>query len=308
MASRYQSEGNVQAMPSKLVYVDLKTTGFKKDAQACQIGSCCEDEEFTCYTCPTIEFELQATYKTYFYSNEGVLYQEGRILETLPMSEAWERFLRFLEEKCGGNVTLVMHRDAYHLPIIKRHLKELGLLEKFSVICKGVIDTLQLFRKEYPQIKEEGRGYELDELLSIIGLEETKPSELDALVAAKNLKELVDHEISQGNIDSYVLNNYFKSLTYIQEAENAKEDAKILKTEMPSLSKETAEKLVGAGISYYLLLSTYNEAGESGIRSLLSEEVNGQVRVTKSSMVIRKNIYDLQNRIKTEVSSPLEEQ
>uniref|UniRef100_A0A8C2WDM4 exodeoxyribonuclease III n=1 Tax=Cyclopterus lumpus TaxID=8103 RepID=A0A8C2WDM4_CYCLU len=128
-----------------IVFFDLETTGL--DTTVCniiQLSAVCKGKVFNAYTLPQLELTDSAKRVTGFTVSNGELRLRGTPVTTVPLADALSSFVDFLRS-FPRPVLLAAHSAMrFDAPVIRRVLRELGLLEKFRQVVSGFVDTFPL--------------------------------------------------------------------------------------------------------------------------------------------------------------------
>ena len=132
------------------VFFDLETGGFRYlEHDILQISAVCGDKEFNVYIEPTRPIPREASNVNKLTLLNGKLHYEMNPVETVPIKEALQQFIKFLREI--PKPELVGHYSKkFDLPFLKHYLKENDMWETFQSLVAGYIDTWIAFRQEFP--------------------------------------------------------------------------------------------------------------------------------------------------------------
>ncbi|XP_067013836.2 DNA polymerase III subunit epsilon [Anabrus simplex] len=251
-----------------MVYFDLETTGLGNSAEICQIGAYYAEKDFSRYVCPKRDFDSGAAETTGFYKKDGILYLRGERVQTVPIFEAWLHFLEFLES-ASRSVVLVIHNRPFDSRFLLRDLLTFELIDNFRRLCIGMIDTLPLCREIFPERKQVGKRYKLQELVGdILGKEHASGSH-NAVVDVRNLEKL----LKQANVELEILKKHYLPLSKLEYSYFKRKKENFLKYKLPNLPRDITKKIIVADeISYEDLVRAYAEGRETGVKLLLPDE------------------------------------
>ena len=138
----------------------------------------------------------------------------------------------------------------------------------------GCLDTLQVARMKLPKNK----SYKQESLVETL-LGKTYEAH-NAIADVKILQELYEKclKLSQDELSSHVF--AFLSVQHKGTLD------KLVSTSV--ISKQTQSKLARSGLGLHVLKMLHQRDQENGIRSVLSELVNGKPRITKDKTIIGK--------------------
>ena len=144
----------VRKFPSNVCYVpfDLETGGLSAGADdILQIHAMCGDKHFSRYITPTKPIVKQASLVNKFTAKDGKLCYKDVPVQSVGYQEALAGFIDFL--KNITNPVLVGHNcEKFDLKFLAIHLMKHGLWYQFLSTVTGYVDTLAVFRREYPGV------------------------------------------------------------------------------------------------------------------------------------------------------------
>ncbi|XP_043475871.1 uncharacterized protein LOC122507311 [Leptopilina heterotoma] len=134
------------ALPLKMVYFDLETSGLSAKADILQIAAICNDISFSVYLNPTQEISQRASEVTGLQNVEGNLLLNGRKVQSFPLSTAMKKFFLFLADlEC--RCILVVHNAIFDCPRLMLAIKNAGMMDHFQLVVQGFTDTLPIVKK-----------------------------------------------------------------------------------------------------------------------------------------------------------------
>ena len=119
----------------------------------------------------------------------GQMYLQGETVDSIPVDQCLREFLEFLGDR---KVVLVAHYGSkFDVPLLRRVAEEFDLLPELRERVVGCLDTLYMFRKRYPHLRDtRDKPYSLKSLVEEL-LEEEYSSH-DALEDSRYLKRLTE--------------------------------------------------------------------------------------------------------------------
>lgn len=156
-----------------------------------------------------------------------------------------------------------------------RDMKTMGLIEEFSEVCGGFVDTLLLSRKKLPGRKE----YTQSALAAHFNI--PNPNAHNAVADVRVLESLV----LKLNLTQQELVSEAKTFACIINQEDTQANKKIFAEELkclqPTVTVSMTKKIADAGIDLKMLQNAYKTGGKNSIFLLLAEDIDGKPRVTK---------------------------
>ncbi|XP_076863356.1 DNA polymerase III PolC-type [Brachyhypopomus gauderio] len=147
--NRYPAGMSHATHEETLVFFDLETTGL--DTYSCdivQLSAISGSKTFNVYMLPRCTMSDGASKVTGLTTCDQQLFLHGQSLDTIPVKEALISFISFL--KTINNPLLVGHNcRRFDRPILLRILREFSLLDEFTGVVSGFIDTLPLSREMF---------------------------------------------------------------------------------------------------------------------------------------------------------------
>ena len=180
---------SVEHVPGEVSHVifDLETGGFSRTSDILQISAVYGDNQFNRYITPTQNISKGASNVTKLTTVNGKLFHDGKAVTTVSVQDAMSEFTAFL--KTVKNPVLVGHNiKTFDLIFLYNNLTKCQLWENFLSTVTGFVDTLHVFKKEFPR-----RGsYKQDVLMNDLLHESySAHSALDDVKALQKLSELV---------------------------------------------------------------------------------------------------------------------
>ena len=278
----------ISADACDVIYLDLETSGATSDepTSLCQISMLSPIKgNFNAYVCPDNQITPYVQKLTGLTLNEKTLCYMGRPLLTKTLPEAMDDCLQFIESH-EGSVALVAHNARVcDAPLLTQAMAAVGFIDRFSKCVSGFIDSLPLFKTLYPNKKNFSQEVLCEELL---GMVYSAHNAADDCCALKSLMEYVlgEHEVTLGDFSTSVAS------MNVSNAWNAARKERLGSyshaKSVSAISGGMASRCAGSGLRMEDVARVYCAGGKAGVQELLSEKYDGVVRVTGSSMVIKK--------------------
>ena len=132
------------------VVFDLETGGFRYlEHDILQISAVCGDKEFNVYVEPTRPISREESNVNKLTHINGQLHYHSNPVETIPIMDALQQFLEFLQE-IPKPVLVGHYSKKFDLPFLRFYIKENDLWETFLSAVVGYVDTWIVFRQEFP--------------------------------------------------------------------------------------------------------------------------------------------------------------
>ncbi|KAH0539979.1 hypothetical protein KQX54_010658 [Cotesia glomerata] len=241
-----------------LVYFDLETSGFCKNDEILQIAASCEGRKFSIYINPTKRIDDEASVHTGLKNIKGDLYFRGKKVLSVPIKDALESFLQFLNLSSKSCV-LVAHNVSFDKSHLLRAILKCSVVQKFSKIS-GFSDSLPLFKKCFGVKKVSG---------------EFKLSTL----AAEHL-----------NVTSQ--DQFHEAMTFLNHLTASKMIASAMQDLSPLkgvVYDHILKKIASEGIKYSDLLNKYQKEDTEKFKEYLKNPDNDKkARISKDKSVIDK--------------------
>ncbi|KAK0085128.1 hypothetical protein PV325_005715 [Microctonus aethiopoides] len=132
----------------EVVFFDLEGTGLMQEDQIVQIAAKSGSKSFSVYILPTCQFKPDASAMTGLTLFGNKLYLKSVAVPTKSRIDAITEFITFLRG-VGLKVMLAAHGGSkYDFPKILRLVKQLNMMNEFSSVVCGFIDTFTLLRSK----------------------------------------------------------------------------------------------------------------------------------------------------------------
>ncbi len=293
------------------VLFDVETTGFSNTDQIIQIAALHGNEKFAVYVTPTKKISKFATKVTKLVSVGGTLMRKKEDdslepLSSIQLSEALTQLIDFLQSTCKGKKCLLV---AHNAPFDQRHVMNALLadsdsskLARFSDLVLGFADTLEIYRKMFPELKPKsgGDGHKQESLVKhVMG---KSYDAHDALADVEALQDLIKQtKLSDAQLydNSKSTKHYIQDKVDLQnnENENLPSLMHLVNCKPRVLTLPMAKKVARSGLNYGHLRLAYTRESDKyeGIKALLGDETSGTVRVTKKCEIIRALVDHFEN-------------
>ncbi|XP_050393968.2 uncharacterized protein LOC126811944 [Patella vulgata] len=251
-----------------LLFFDFGTTNFSKESDIIQIGAVWGEEEFTVYVRPNRTNSFRASKLN--GRTCGVERKWRRETDCVDISEALRLFIQFISAKGNSPILVGHYIKNFDCKVLYHAVYRNKMMEEFSSVIKGFIDTHMVFRKVYPELK----SYSLDNLLKdFFKINRHKRS--DALSNAKMAKKLFQ---------------LVKSAPETRKSEFSWKSVVCFCSLKPlikgkSLSRYIGRKLAASGLGYGDLLQAYNQSPTDLNGLIFSEKVS---KHKKNKAIIKK--------------------
>jgi hypothetical protein len=152
-----------------LLYCSIKTTSISISGEIVEIAACDEEGKhcFQTYCVPVFGARPDWNNDLYFSCEKGgTLAFRNVPVDAICLSTALNKFVTFLEtlpspenhavkdynENDGRRIYLVAHNARFHARFLLRALREADLAARFFAVGAIFVDSLKLFREEFPWI------------------------------------------------------------------------------------------------------------------------------------------------------------
>ena len=251
-----------------LVYCDIETGSLSMDCDILQISACTNGKIFNQYILPSKPISWSASNVTGLTAQGGVLFLHGSPVSAVPLKDGLLNFLTWLKNL--GPVTLIGHNfKVFDFPRLIRAILAAGLKENFEEVCLGAIDTLPIFKNQYPEAEK----YKQEHLYEmVINSKYQAHNAVDDVISLEKL-------LSQNMPSTETLLKFsfstswgFENQAFKEVVENRLQTFQTL-LDNKVVSKQILTKLASAGLCYTHLHDAFSRDGETGLQTLLKERV-----------------------------------
>jgi len=168
------------------VFIDLETTGFGYASHITQFAANGPNGTFNRYVKPKIPINDRASEITGIVYEDGQMFVHDQPVQSVTLDRCLEDFFSYL----GNKPCILVAHNAFNFDavVLVNASVSAGFWRKMESSVVGFMDTLVLFRKEYPGLPKK---HSLKELVKVF-LKETY-DEHNALADTLTLQKLVDH-------------------------------------------------------------------------------------------------------------------
>ncbi|KAK6165478.1 hypothetical protein SNE40_022401 [Patella caerulea] len=150
----------------RLLFFDFETTGLIRKREPCphiiQIGAVRGKKEFKIYVRPKRRISSEASKVNGITYEDGVMRSGGKKVECVGIKKALKQFYHFISANGNGSEIVGHYITNFDCQVLYHAVYRNKMIEEFSSVIKGCIDTHMVFRKVYPKLD----GYSLDKLLN----------------------------------------------------------------------------------------------------------------------------------------------
>ncbi|KAJ8668400.1 hypothetical protein QAD02_010063 [Eretmocerus hayati] len=276
----------------RLVYFDLELGDLNPDAALLQIAVKSTDREFSVYIEPSKVISPAASKVNGLRCISGNLYFHDKIVPTLSLSDALERFHEFLNK----NSVLVAHNAPFDVPRLLRALTKCDMEARFNKSF-SFSDSLSILRKKLPDRKGPGllklARLAKDFLDDDVDEEKFHDALYDVTILEKIAKSLGIEEtlVEKSTTFEACIEKYRNN----QEANSNLQYLDALKT---VLHRDTLKKIASKKITFDSLKLLYAQKRKETLEQFLSEpDQNNRPRDTKDRRVISKIICCIEKHL-----------
>lgn len=129
-----------------IILFDLETSGFERNCDILQIAAKYGEKTFSTYVNPTKQISAAVTAANGLVNCQGILMLHGNRVNSTTIRLAIVSFLEWLKslnKKCY----LAAHNLAFDGPRLFRAMSSCSLVDEFSEVVSGFVDTLKVIRK-----------------------------------------------------------------------------------------------------------------------------------------------------------------
>ena len=263
------------------IYCDIETGSLYKDADILQLSAVFGHSSYNQYITPTRSVSPGASAVTGLTANGGVLFHNGAPVNTLSLRDTLQDFLAWLHDK--QPVLLVGHNfKSFDFPKILNGFKQCNLTGAFQESVLGCTDTLPIFRELFPELE----NHKQETLVSQF-LKKTYEAH-NALADVQSLQELCQLTISADCLyfaKSVTVMSCLLKMDHESKCSDNVRSFQVL-VDQKVISKSMSQKLGQSGLRLDHLHLAFSRGSIDGLTQLLSEKVDGKVRVTSTKRII----------------------
>ena len=264
-----------------VAFCDIETSSLQSQADILQIAACCNDEIFNQYVTPTRGISTTASAVTGLTTNGHILFHNGTPVISLPLKEALQLFLAWLQDRAP--VVLAGHNlRRFDFPRLMNAFEKANLLSAFTDSCLGGIDTLPLFKDKYPDEPKHTQEHLFQKLTNKTYVAHDAASDVTSLQQLCHVAGFTKNVLMKY---SFTTQWYIDCMTYrAVGAENT--DTMQSLVERKVVSRQMATKIGSSGLQLSHLTTAYSHGGRETLCQLLTEKVDGTPRVTSCKRVL----------------------
>ncbi|XP_052212334.1 protein PML-like isoform X3 [Dreissena polymorpha] len=265
----------------EFVFFDLETTGLERTSHIIQIAAVHTTGQFSTYVMPEKKMSLKASEITGVTVVGESMLVKGQTVTAVPIKSALTSFITFLQ-KCSPVILVGHNIESFDCKVLLHAIHSCGKMFEFQQNICGFLDTYKLLKEILPNMK----SYKQENLVKdVIGESYMAHGALQDVLALQKLVNSVP--LDQNIVNKYSF-SYERAILAYNVSLNVASNIKSLQTMIDKkvMSQGVARKAAGSGLQLKHLRTVSKRNGLSGLRSLLSEVTNGQIRVTKSEKII----------------------
>ncbi|XP_043270153.1 uncharacterized protein [Venturia canescens] len=294
----------------KIVYLHVIGSKTLKNADIIRIAARLEGREFSVWIEPSARLRLSETHiKAGLYKYKGSKFiLNGKLLEPKPLQYALVEFASFIASP--QPVYIVSHSNHNETTLLLKAFKISGMITKFNHLINGFVDTVPIFKKQYPNLKGKGQ-FSLRVLAPYVLGKKYTGTFFESLYYLRTLEELVTTHVSEATLTEFSLffEDRVTSLKTISISSQSSRKLILLKS---VVSWKTLEKLKNAEISFPILeeLSQRPEPSElhKYLNKMAAEKLKSFITPDVSSKIFHffKKRKQRSNRVRSSAIQPKE--
>ena len=236
---------------------------------------------FNQYVLPTSHIAPDAERITGIRVSDSQMTVHGKPVDSKALDYSLDHFCNWLRK--FPNPVLVAHNGRrFDFPILIDRFQSVGQLKDFFECCVGMMDSLSIFRKVWPNGSHK-QEYLVSNLLGI-----TYEAH-NAIADVTSLKDLVLHtQLSPRELlgHSYPPLDIYNSILFNREKnKNLPSLTCLVSSSVCKIT--TAENIAGSGLNIHHLNTIYRRSGEDGLRDIFTNKnSDGAPRVTNVKKVL----------------------
>lgn len=249
-----------------VVLFDLETSGLDKNCDILQVAAKYGNKKFNVYVKPTKEISANATAANGLINCQGDLLYRGVKVDSVPMRLALVNLLEWLKS-IGKKCYLAAHNLSFDGPRLFRMISKYSLLDDYSEIVCGFIDTLEVIRKT---TNKRGRG-----ACSISGLSNTlKISSVgahNAIYDCDILSKILYKLDITGAILIKTAHSFQDKIRYWKNEAVASKNLSTLLPLQSTVGAAIRKKLALVGYTMQILQTIYDQCGKNGLHQQIQD-------------------------------------
>ncbi|XP_048514968.1 uncharacterized protein LOC125501888 [Athalia rosae] len=264
-----------------VVFFDLETSGLDKNWDILQIAAKYDNDKFNTYVTPTQQIAASATAANGLINCHGDLMYHGIKVNSVPIRLALVNLLEWLKS-IGKKGYLAAHNLSFDGPRLIRMISKYSLIDDYSQVLCGFIDTLEVVRKT---TNKRGKGGcsigELSNLLKI-----NSAGAHNAIYDCDILSKI----IYKLNITSAILigsaRSYEEKVGYWKNQAAASQHLATLLPLQSTVGTAIRTKLALVGYTMEILQTIYDQSGKNGLHQQIKEKlkIKGVAGIRSSSI------------------------
>ena len=247
------------------------------DADIIQLSAVHDKDEFNVYILPEKRISAAASRVNQLTATQGRVFHKGKPVHAEGAKEALQKFVTWLKNKKKPVVLFAHNAKSFDSKCIIYSLKKYDLLSSFQDGVLGFVDTLTLFKTVLPLREKYSQKSLVSDVLGISYGAYNSLEDVRALPKLVTYKEVTEKQI----LESSFTTDFAVSSTkyHLNKAVN-------LQSLQPLITTNVNGKIAGSGLKLQHLKLAFQRGGKEGLKSVLSEMINGKARVTSSSRII----------------------
>lgn len=212
----------------------------------------------------------------------GRLCLKGKPVDSKSAKEGLKSFVEWLKAKEMPVILFAHNAKSFDCKRIIYSLQKCDLLNSFQSCVVGFVDTLILFKAILPQREKYSQESLVSDLLGISYSAHDSLEDVRALQRLVSYKEVNEKAIIKASFSlNYAINS---TKCCLNKAVNIHSLQLLIVSKV--ISKGMGDKIAGSGLTLSHLKLSIQRGGKEGLRSVLTEKVNGKPRVTTTSRII----------------------
>ncbi|XP_052104725.1 uncharacterized protein LOC127737825 [Mytilus californianus] len=183
------------------------------------------------------------------------------------------------------NAVLFGHNvKSFDSKIIIKALTNENLINDFKAKCNGFVDKLHVFRAAYPERKSERKNLKQEELVKdFLGEDFTYDAHnaLGDVLALQELFRKAGFSLVRVQPHSFSIEFAYQALINVEVSNKNYESLKVL-----PISEGMTKEMARSGLNIQHLKLAFRRGGVDGVYNVMSEKINGKVRVTKNKKIL----------------------